>query len=252
MTDKLTTSSQPALWLDEQPVSSAELLAVLRKDRKLPALVQELVLDRTLRAVELPQGKEDALVAEFRQQQKLNNDEAFLDFLQKNHLDETLLKQIVSRPHKVVQYREERWGPRANSLYLKHKDRYDRLTYRRLQSSNADVMQEVFFRLKDKEDSWESLARQFPGAHPDADARINAIPVSQVEPSLVNALRKAGPGVVIRPLQLNAKTVVVAELELIEASRFDDDLRTLILRQEFDSWLTEECSKMLSKLKVPA
>ena len=46
--------------------------------------------------------------------------------------------------------------------------------------------------------------------------------------------------------------MVVAELESIEASRFDDELRTLILRQEFDSWLQEECSRMLNKLQVPA
>ena len=36
----------------------------------------------------------------------------------------------------------------------------------------------------------------------------------------------------IRPLRLNASTVVVAELESIEASRFNEELRTLILRQE--------------------
>ena len=57
---------------------------------------------------------------------------------------------------------------------------------------------------------------------------------------------------VLRPLRLDANTVVVAELESIEARRFDDELRTLILRQEFDSWLQEECSRMLNKLRVPA
>ena len=65
-------------------------------------------------------------------------------------------------------------------------------------------------------------------------------------------MRKAGPGVVIRPLRLDANTVVVAELERIEASRFDDALRAAILREEFDSWLQEECIRMLNKLKVPA
>ena len=73
-----------------------------------------------------------------------------------------------------------------------------------------------------------------------------------VEPALVDALRKAGSGVLIRPLKLNSGMVVVAELESIEASQLDDELRTEILRQEFDTWLTEESTKMLSKLRVPA
>ena len=69
---------------------------------------------------------------------------------------------------------------------------------------------------------------------------------------MLEALRRAGSGVVIKPLRLNNNTVIVAELESIEASRFDDELRTLILRQEFESWLKEECIKMYQKLQVPA
>ena len=83
-------------------------------------------------------------------------------------------------------------------------------------------MQEVYFRLKDKEDSWDNLAKQFPNAGPESDARMNSMPVADIEPALVEALRKAGPGIVIKPLQINAGRVVVAELESIEASRFDE------------------------------
>ena len=50
---------------------------------------------------------------DFRQLQKLESDEAFADFLQKNYITEQLLQQTLSRPHRVVQFREERWGPRA-------------------------------------------------------------------------------------------------------------------------------------------
>ena len=252
MSDSTMNQTDAALWLDDQPVSTAEVMAVLRRENKLPELVRHLVLDRSLSQATLTPEHEATLVRDFRQLQKLESDEAFADFLQKNYITEQLLQQTLSRPHRVVQFREERWGPRAKSLYLKHKDRYDRIHYRRLQSGNTDVMQEVFFRLKDKEDSWETIARQFPGAPANADARQKGIPAAQIEASLLAALRKAGPGVVIRPLRLNASTVVVAELESIEASRFDDELRTLIMRDEFDNWLQEECSKMLNKLQVPA
>jgi len=252
MSDSNMTKTDTALWLDNQPVSTIEVMAVLRKERKLPELVKNLVLDRTLSQVKLSPERQSELVREFRQQQKLESDEAFTGFLQKNYISETLFRQTLSRPHQVVQFREERWGPRANSLYLKHKDRYDRIHYRRLQCGNADVMQEVFFRLKDKEDSWETMAHQFPGTPANAGALQQGIPASQIEAPLLAALRKAGPGVVLRPLRLDANTVVVAELESIEARRFDDELRTLILRQEFDSWLQEECSRMLNKLRVPA
>ena len=79
----------------------------------------------------------------------------------KRHIDESLLIKILSRPLQVVQYREERWGPFAQSLYLQHKERFDMVTYQRLESSNADVMQEIYFRLKDGEESWDGWPANF-------------------------------------------------------------------------------------------
>ena len=252
MRESNMTKTEAPLWLNDQPVSISEIMAVLRKERMLPELVKNLVLDRTLSQVKISPERETALMHEFRQMQKLESDEAFADFLLKNNITEQLLQQSINRPHLVVQYREERWGPRANSLYLKHKDRYDRISYRRLQSGNADVMQEVFFRLKDKEETWETMARQFPDSHANSAALHTEIPSAEIEAPLLAELRNAGPGVVIRPLRLSESTVVVAELEKVAASRFDEELRSQILRQEFESWLQGEYSRMLNKLQLPA
>ena len=83
------------------------------------------------------------------------------EFLTNNFLDEALFRQILSRPSKILEFRDERWGTRINSIYLKHKNRYDLVTYKCLQHNNYDVMQEAFFRLKDHEESWERMFNQF-------------------------------------------------------------------------------------------
>ena len=242
------TNPATALWLDEKPISGADVLNVLRSLGIIDKLVHELILNEVLSETTLDTHFEEELLNNFRNERNLESDEAFQDFLSKHQITDSLLLSKLSRPHKIFRYREERWGPRANSLYLKHKDRYDMVTYRRLQSSNADVMQEVFFRLKDQEDSWETMARQFPGAKPDSDARIGPIPVTQLEPSILEALRRSNPRTVLRPIHVQDQMVVV-QLETFEASTFNDDLRTRILREEFDAWLRDECIKMLSKLR---
>jgi hypothetical protein len=157
---------------------------------------------------------------------------------------------MVTRPERVVRYREERWGPRANSLYLKHKERYDLVVYRRLQCGNADVMQEVFFRLKDREESWEVLAQQFAGGDPSADGRVGPVPVSSVEEPVLRVLRQQGPGRVSRPISIDDQVVVV-ELEAFVPSEFNEELRSRILREEFEGWWHEECSRILSKVRFP-
>ena len=158
--------------------------------------------------------------------------------------------QVLTRPERVVRYREERWGPRAQSLYLKHKDRYDLVTYRSLECADSDLMQEVYFRLKDNEESWQSLARQLQPNNPDADGSHGPIPVSSMNSTLLESLRTAGVGVVTRPIK-QGEEFIVAQLESFQPSHFDDELRGAILRQEFESWLEEECTKILNKISFP-
>jgi len=149
-----------------------------------------------------------------------------------------------------LHYREERWGPFTQSLYLQHKDQFDLVSYYRLESSNADVMQEIYFRLKDGEESWDGLARQFPGAPADATALQGPISVAEVEAPILEVLRESETGRVLRPLRVGSQTVVTA-LEKFQPSTFGDEVRTALLRQAFDEWMTQECSKMLNKIRFP-
>ena len=242
---------QVALHLDGEPISTRDILNLARKQGSIPKLVQEWVLDRTLAETPLPETQLDVLLEEFRKQQGLDSDEAFQAFLINRHIDQGLLLQIISRPHQVVAYREERWGPAANSLYLQKKDQFDLVRYRRLQSSNSDVMQEIYFRLKDQEESWESLARQFPGAPADATALVGPIAVAEVEQPILELLRQLEPGKVGRPVQLNDEVVVVA-LEEFTPSALNQTIRDTLLRQAFEEWLQAECDRILNKISFPA
>ena len=238
------------LVLDDQPISADQIVGVLRRQGHIPIIVRELVLEKALASVILSPEEEDEYLRVFRSERQLQEEAAFKEFLRSSSLNEHLLRQMVTRPARVVRYREERWGPRANSLYLKNKERYDLVTYRRLQCGSADVMQEVFFRLKDKEESWETLAQQFNPEDPHATGLVGPVPVGSVEEPVLSALRQQGPGQICRPVTLSGQ-VVVAELESFKASDLNEELRERILREEFESWLEEECSKMIKKVVYP-
>ena len=238
------------ITIDEINVSTSEIIEILRRNGQIPFLVRDFILDKELNSIHLGEKIENELIENFRRERNLISDAEFNEYLTSSHLNEELLKKMVTRPEKIVRYREERWGPRAQSLYLKYKDSFDLISYRRLQCSSPDVMQEVYFRLKDGEETWESLGKQFHPDEPDYEVRIGPVPVSSIEKPLLEALRKSGEGVVVRPLMLQDQAVV-AELESFQASRFDEELKQRILRQEFETWLEGACSKMLSKTSFP-
>ena len=243
--------SEPVLSIDERPVSARQLVDLTRRNGQIHSILQELILDHFLKDTELNIEEQQQLLLEFKQKHILEQDEAYCAFLQQRMLDEPLLLRMLCRPHQVVNYREERWGPRANSLYLQRKERYDQIRYQRLEASNTDVMQEVYFRLKDGEESWESLARQMQPNNPSPTALIGPIAVGDVEPDILSSLREAGEGKLIQP-QLIGSNTVVAELVEVIPSDFNEELRTLILKEAFEEWLSDECSRMLQKVRFEA
>jgi len=242
--------SEALILMDDRAIEGRDLLALVRKCGQLQTLLKEWVFDQALCSVELPEDLQAQLLQEFKEQHQLESKESYIAFLQERLLDEDMILSMICRPHKLVHYREERWGPRANSLYLQHKERYDSIRYRRLQATNADVMQEVYFRLKDREESWESLARQVNPKDPTATGMVGPVAANQIEAPLLSQLRQAGEGKLLRPFPLGPYTVV-AQLEEVIPSEFNDDLRTLLLRDTFDEWLEAECSRMIQKVRFP-
>lgn len=244
------TETNPVFWLEDGSLTASEVMEVLCREQKLQEIMKHLALDRALKNMTVSPAHTEKLLNSFREQQNLQTEQAFREYLQERKLNEKLLKEKLCRPDQVVQYREERWGPRANSLYLKHKDEYDLITYSRLESGNKDVMQEVYFRLKDKEETWEAMAQQFAGGNPSANARKVSVPANTIEPPLLEKLRAAGPRVVIEPVQINNGVTVVAELEKIDASSLNEELRAAIMQKEFNNWLEEESTRMFNKLQI--
>ena len=120
-------STEIAFLMDDQPVSHKQIIESLRINQQINSLIKDLVLEQTLASVVLERELEKRLLSDFRKENNLETEETYLDFLKVKHLDEQLLIKLVTRPERVVRYREERWGPRSNSLYLKHKERYDKI-----------------------------------------------------------------------------------------------------------------------------
>ena len=82
--------------------------------------------------------------------------------MKEKKIDRKILIDILSRPEKVVRYRNERWGEQINTLYLQNKEKYNLVTYNLLEANDIDVMYEVYFRIKDKEETWSDIAKKFP------------------------------------------------------------------------------------------
>lgn len=236
------------MYLDNHPIDEDKIMKILRKSAGVPKLIQEMLIDKELESIELTTERKEELVREYRKSLKIEKDDDYLNYLKENFLDETLLMEMVTRPERVIKYREERWGPRVQTLYLKNKEKFDIITFRKIESTDADIMQEVYFRLKDREVSWDEMAIIFDPRNERPNARVGPISVDQIERELLNALREEGIGKIIKPLSTNGK-IIVAELELLEPGKFNEEIRQEIMRDEFNEWLKSTTIKTLKQIR---
>ena len=229
------------------PISSEKILNILRRNRQVPFLLRELIIDEEIKSIILPSSVLSGLIERFRSENALDSDSNYQDYLNSNYLSEELLQESLERIHKIVLFREEKWGPRVNSLYLKNKQKYDTIKFYLLQSSSADLMQETYFRLKDGEATWDGVFNQL---YPDQNSLVvnplvGPVAVEKIESFLINELTKSDPGIILPPIQHGNTTYVIQLIELSH-SRLDEDLKTKILQDQFEQWINNKV-KITSK-----
>ena len=240
------SNEKPLLWIGDTPFTGTDLLEAMCMQKLQIPIAKELVLKKELDAVEITESDNNRLLGNFKTTNKLTKADEYNRYLEKNKINEKVLKRFLQRPEKIRQFKEEKWGPRVNALYLRNKDKYDKMSYYLLKSTNSDVMQEVYFRLKDKEETWESMSSQFPGS---ISPMKGPIAIEKIESNLVKRMRSAGTGKIIKPLRIENE-YIIAELINVEPSKLDQKLREKILEDEFNEWLKTETNTMLKKTRI--
>lgn len=234
---------KPVMWIGETPFSATELLEAICMEKLQIPITKELLLKRHLEGIILDDGTE--VLRKFKEVNKLIDQEKYNKYLENNRITEKILVQFLQRPNKLKIFKEERWGPRANALYLKNKEKYDKMSYYQLKSRDSDVMQEVYFRIKDGEETWESMSQKLPGAN---NPKIGPVAAEEIEPELIEEMKKLGAGKIVKPLKVKGE-YVVAELCETLPTKFDSTLREQILHDEFCNWLKTETKAMLNKTR---
>lgn len=224
------------------PVSEEYILNTLRQNNQVDKLIETLIIDEELKDIQVAKEKADELLGKFREENNITGEKEYREFLDENYLNESLLVKALTKTSKIMIYREERWGPTVETLYLKHKEEYDLATFHILKTKNADVMQEIYFRLKDGETDWSGLSMLFSNGKDKTMSLQKDKSIKIINKRLWSELKKNGKNKITKPFNIGNE-VIVAQLLELKTSSLDDNIRSDLLRKEFDSWLKQTCNK---------
>jgi parvulin-like peptidyl-prolyl isomerase len=230
--------------LVQQTIGTPELISLLAGYQMLPQLYRELLIDQAIANVEcspeeLQQGRE-----QFYLVHKLDDEQQRQAWLQAYGMTEMQLQVLATRALRVEKFKLATWGNKLESYFLTQKPNLDQVVYSLLRTSNMATAQELYFRIKGKEQSFAELAREFSqGPEAQSGGLIGPMALSQPHPHLAAKLRASQPGQLLPPSRLGDWFVIV-RLEQMLPAKLDESTRKKLLDGLFQNWLEESVKQL--------
>ncbi|MBE9172053.1 peptidylprolyl isomerase [Cyanobium sp. LEGE 06143] len=228
-------------------MSSPDLPTLARYGLLRPFLRQQL-LEELLAPIQLNEEEQEAALAQFRQDNGIDDDSQLLELKQALLLTHSDLDYQAHFPVKVWKYSVEHFSSKAESRFLANKADLDQVVYSLLRTANPNLARELFLQISEGESSFDQLA----ASHAEGPERatrgiVGPVPLAQAHPELMQRLRTARPGVVLEPFPIGEWWLLV-RLESLEPASFDDEVADAMIQELLDEWLEEEVDVRLARL----
>ena len=237
------------LLIDQTEVASHEILDAIIVQRLLPTIAREIIIARETNKRALEGQKADKILSDFKDSEGIKNKIDMDEFLDKHNLTLNNLKTIIYRKDRIADFISEKWGNSADSLFIKYKQSFDQYKYQRIALTNKDIMQEVYFRIKEGEDTWENIYNQLKPDDGRSCSIVGPVGREQIEPPLLKRMLDRGKNKIIEPFKLGSM-YVVAELVESQAIELTEENKQKMLEMHFEKWLEEEAKELISKIKI--
>jgi len=225
------------LTIDNLKIEEGNFWELLALYRLLPNFKRELAIDRAIADVTITSEEIKLALQEFQQRYKLTTQEAIQNYSQAYSLTDAQLQMIALREFKIEKFKQQTWGNRLESAFLNRRASLDRAIYSVIRHKNPELLQELFFRIYEGEQTFAELASQYSqGIESQTGGMIGPVPLSKLPPAIAEKLRHSVPQQMHPPFLLE-EWFVLLRLEKFMPAQFDDATSQLLLNQLFEEFL---------------
>jgi hypothetical protein len=201
--------------------------------------VRDIVLEDALQEVSYTVEELNAAVQGIAQQRQYQT------------LDPKSLSLLALRSLRVEKFKVQSWGNNLESYFLKRRQDLDQVVCSLIQTPDASLAQELYFRIQNQEDSFEHLAKQYSQSGETREGgKLGPLPLSQLHPEIAKHLRGLQSGQVA-PVFILGQQCIIIRLDQLIPAQLTETMRQTLLNELFENWLEHESAKELG-LIVPA
>ena len=228
-------------------VSSQELQKFVVFKNQMRNFAKEMVIEERIKEIDLSENEKKEAMETFKKANNIQSEDDLKRFTITNYVNIEICSDLAERNVKIEKFREEKWGPQVNSLYLQNKDEFDYVVYHELKSAKTNTLQEIYFRIKDKETTWETLRNQL-STNKDYQFTVRGPKLMRdTNKAIRQKLRTSKVGKIIEPFKFGDETMLIELIELT-APDFDGRLRYRLMLEAYNKWLEQEATSILKNL----
>lgn len=221
-------------------VPQAELVALLTKYQILPGVLRELAIDRAISEVKCSDEEIVLAIKKICSSYGLTSNEQVQQWLDFRCLTILQMEEIAIRDFKIEKFKQETWGNRVESYFLKRKGQLDRAIYSLIRTEDLGIAQEIYFRLIDGEQTFAEIAKEYSqGAESQTGGLIGPVELSTPHPVIAKLIATQPIGKICHPMKLEQWYAIVRPEKLIMA-QLDEAMRQRLINELFQTWLQEQ------------
>jgi parvulin-like peptidyl-prolyl isomerase len=216
----------------------------------MPQLVKEMTLDRSTAEISLTTEEQKLAYQQAFQQLNIDSDDKLNAWLKQQGMTLADLEKRAERSLKLAKFKQTTWGAKVNSAFLERKQQLDRVIYSLICTKDFCVAQELYFRVKEGEQSFDELAREYSqGPEAQTGGLIGPIEIGSVHPNLAKMLIASDVGQVQTPTVIG-DWIVLVRLEKVLPVTLDEAMQQRLIDEAFTKWLDESVAQQMATFSI--
>ena len=231
-------------------ISSDELLCVIEELGIIPLFLRRLIERIDSDDIKPSDQEQYDNLQLFMKKERIGSPEELEHWLDKNHIDEKSLSLKLYRLLQIEIFKEIKFGPQVENIFLSKKEDLDKVMYSIFRSKKKAKAVEIHLKIEEQESTFADLASEFSeGIEQQINGLIGPIEIGKINIEIAERLKISQKGQLWEPFQVDDWWVLL-RLEKMLPSKLDQAMRKKIINELYNEWIKKEVDIAIAKLKA--
>lgn len=240
----------PVLEINGYKFQAEEIVEKILGCGMMPQVIKEMILDECTADIDLTPEERNLAQEQVRKQLGIEQSDKLEVWLKHQGITKAQLDSRSERSLKLLKFKQSTWGAKINSAFLERKTQLGRVIYSLIRLKDFCAAQELYFRIKEGEQSFDELARQYSqGAEAETGGLVGPFEVGTVHPNIQKILLSVDVGQVQAPIVID-DWILILRLEQLIPATLDAVTHQRLIDEKFDQWLQENINRQMTNLVI--